>query len=385
MHRRWSWLLSLMAAGSLLSGCTGTVSDLPPLLLVVALVEANAPQIALVEDSFLTAGATQQRLRFLETSRRALPEPAVDFDVVDRAGVRNELVVLSRSDTAPYPSFLDFFGLVGIDPDDPADFAASRQQIDLAALIGGAELCPDEVGVDREGEVAVIFSDATHCSGADSRAIYVIDLEDLSVISAIDTEPLLEAGIHLDQELNRVLFLVDKIGSTELKAIELPDEGTRRLSDEIEGTDAVDLGPAGGQLLVLSDDSFQSVDLSTSPATLADPEQTSAGATTLARSPGNLVSEVVILTGSDLIVHPSLGSETERVSCDSSAEDAVIAPAPRDFAYLLESGGVQIFDLLTFPSETDCDQLFRFFSVPELSSPGPVTWAQGLFTGPQTP
>jgi hypothetical protein len=297
----------------------------------------------------------------------------VAFDVVDRSDDRSELVVLSRGDIDPYPSYLDFFNLAGIDSTTPVAFATTRSRIDLSALVGVENFCPTEIGIGQDGQLAAVFSDRTACTGDDFRAIYFLNLDTETVAGVIDGEPIMEAGMHINQALAKAYFLVDEI-STSLYSVNLDGTNQTLVSDEFEITDPLDLGPAGGVFLVLQESEFQTIDLSVAPPVIDTPVNTHTDASILIESPGNLVPEVSFLSGDDLVVHADvLADLTETFT--STALNGVIEPM-LGFAYLVEEGGLQIFDLVTF--DTNPGQAIASFSVSQITSPGPISWTQGL-------
>ena len=357
----------------LLIGCTGSVGNYPPRLLIVGLIENSIPQLVLIEDTFLTTNAIPERIRFIENSRRTLAEPAIHFDVVDRNGDRNELFVLSRSSEDPYQSYLDFFNLSGINSSSPDDFATTRTRIDLSAVVDVAGFCPTEAGISQDGQSAVVFSDRTLCNGDDFQAIYFLDLGTETVISAIDNEPIFQAGIYVDQVLGKAYFLLDEI-STSLYYVDLDGTNQTLVSEELDLADPVDLGQAGQTFVVLQDSSFQTIDFSTTPPTLNSTVATSANSSLLIESPRNLVPEILLLTGSNLLAyHDELTVPGETFA--STALDGIIEPG-LGFAYLITEAGLQIFDLISFDSSRA--SALRNYSVSELTTPGPISWTEGL-------
>jgi hypothetical protein len=360
----------------LLVGCTGSIGNYPPRLLIVGLIENSTPQLALIEDTFLTSNAIPNRIRFIENSRRTIAEPAISFDVVERNGDRSELLVLSRSSDDPYQSYFDFFNLSGIDPSSPSAFTATRTRIDLSALVGVAGFCPTEAGISRDGQSAIVFSDRTFCSGDDFRAIYFLDLETETVVDTIDSEPIFGAGIYIDQDLGKAYFLLDEI-STSLYCVDLDGKNRALISDGLGLSDPIDLGQAGQTFVVLQDDSFQTIDFSTSPPTLNSPVVTPSNSSLLIESPRNLVPEILFLTGSNLLAYHDESTASGETFA-STALNGIIEPE-LGFAYLILETGLQIFDLISFDSSLN--SIIKNYSIHEVTIPGPISWTKGLLLG----
>ena len=164
--------LLLLLVG-VVAGCTGTSENVPPLLLAVGRQDPTNPsasQMVLVEDNFTTNQATLRTLTVVPGSARPLPYPAVASDVVDRAGARSSMVVLTRDlsgGTSP-SSALATFNLVGIDPAAPTAFA---QQSTTAlsgaagdALQSYAPVCPTGVTVSATGRYVTLLDDPAACN-----------------------------------------------------------------------------------------------------------------------------------------------------------------------------------------------------------------------------
>ncbi len=164
--------LLLLLAG-VVAGCTGTSENVPPLLLAVGRQDPTNPsasQLVLVEDNFTTNQSTARTLTVVPGSARPLPYPAVASDVVDRAGARSSMVVLTRDlsgGTSP-SSALVTFNLVGIDPAAPTAFARqSTTPLTGAAgdaLQSYAPLCLTGVTVSATGRYVTLLDDPRACN-----------------------------------------------------------------------------------------------------------------------------------------------------------------------------------------------------------------------------
>jgi hypothetical protein len=372
----------------MLAACTGTFELRPPILLAVTF-DDGAPQVALIRDNFATTSAgTPRELTFLDTSRRPLPAPAVAIDVVDRAGDRPTLTVLSRETAAPFRGHLSGFDLAGIDPADPTAFAEdadySRDLTDLLRnqpeLADDAEYCLVDLQISRSGRYLALLEDRTVCGAEDVTALYVVDLDDDSLVIAVDTEPLVAAGLYLDQGDDTLHFVVEGVGNAGLERITL-GSGDRTVVADITGQEQVDVGrvaaPPGAEgvrLVALSSDSFQAINDDLSPAEVGPELSTEVGARALIADPFELSAQLFILGASRFTVHNSLDADGGR-SASVAAGGGTFQPEEL-FVYLASETRIYIFDALV--DDGDGPPSLAPFSLPELITPGPVTWLRGV-------
>lgn len=371
---------NLLLAGLLLilPGCTGTFETRPATLLIVSFVEANTPRLAIVEDTFLTANPTAERLRFLTASRRTLLAPAIAADVVDRAGARKELVVLSREQGNDFTANLEFFNLENIDPTNPTAFETSRSNIqDLATIIGAGTICLTDLQVTRDGRYAALLSDESACGITGFPAIYIIDLSNKTLIKKLDTLDIIPAKLFLDQENNRLFFTEERVGSTALQSFLLPDGALEPDPPVLSGTDQRAIAPLGDSLVVLQKSTFQVIDMTASPPEVSSPVPTTSSSRTLIPDVTRLRQEVVILGSNSLTVHLS-PTDSNQGSTTVAAVSAILEPSGV-FVYLLENGSIRIFDLLTFDGNNFGTTL-RLFPLSELTNPGIISWALATLT-----
>lgn len=383
----------ILAAACLLAlgACTGTFEVRPPILLAVAF-DDGTPQLALVRDNFATGpSGTPRELTFLESSRRILPAPAIAFDVVDRAGARDALIVLSRESSAPHTAYLRGYDLDRIDPEDPVGFAEDPDYArDLTALLRDqpelpdeADYCPVDLQISSSGRYLVLLEHRAACGGDDLAALYVLDLDRDRLVAAVDTEPLVAAGIHLDQQADRVYFVVEGVGNATLEAIDVAS-GDRSVIADLTGRQQVDLGPVapppgeeGGTLLVaLSGSSFQALDLDLPDPEASPPVDTESGAHVLIDDPFGRSQKVLVLGGSRFTVHQSVEDEEER-SASVTAAGATFQPEDL-FVYLASEGRIFIYDALV--DSGNGSPTLAPFTLPALISPGPITWMRGADT-----
>lgn len=380
-ERRRAALAALLSALALaLGGCTGTFETLPPLLLVTSLVEGEIAQLALIEDTFLTEDEIEGRFVFLEESRRDLPAPAVAFDLVDRRGDRTSLAVLSRGPGPDFTAFLSLFQVTDIDPSDPSTFAETSRR-DLSAIlldeVGVAAPCLTEVAMSADGRYAALFEDRSACVPGDTlRALYVIDLDTDGVVKTIDTEPVLPAGLYLDQETDLVYYLSDAVGEADLRSFELPDERIETVAT-VTGNEQIDLAPVQQSvLLALEPDAFEAVDLD-DPGATRTPVDTTSGSLALIDDDLGIVPEVLILGSSRFTVHTTI-SDSEEQALTVTAVSGTLEPT-QQFVYLLETGAIRLFDLLRY--EGSFSGTVERFAIAELTSPGLITWVRATPLG----
>lgn len=384
-----------------LVACTGTFEIRPPILLVISFNDEDGPALALVRDNFATGpSGTARELTFIEASRRALPAGAVAFDVVDRAGRRPTLVVLSRDPSAPHTAYLRGYALAGIDPDAPAAFAEDGNFTrDLTALLrdqpelaDDADYCLVDVQVSSSGRYLALLEDRSACGSDDLVAVYVLDLrpnpdkpEEVSLVAAVDTEPLVAVGLHLDQQLDRLYFISEGISDASLESLAV-STGSRSVVAEIDGQAQVDLArvaapsstEANELLVALSDSSFQTIDTEDDPATTGTPISSESGARALIHDPFERSEKLLILGGSRFTVHQSV-DDGEGRSVSVAAASGTFQPEDL-FVYLASEGRLFIFDALV--DDGSGVPTLASFDLPELIKPGPMTWLRGADAPP---
>ena len=125
--------LSVLLA-TLLVSCNGTSEDPLEVFFVVSYgTTAAEAGIAIVED--VTAAGGSDDFVIVENSRRPLPAPPVDYDIVDRLNQRSELVVLSRVlDTTSNLANVLFFNIEELSPNDPSTSRLSRSMVSRGRL-----------------------------------------------------------------------------------------------------------------------------------------------------------------------------------------------------------------------------------------------------------
>jgi hypothetical protein len=178
--------LLLICTLAFLTSCTGTQAEVEPLFVIAGV--QDPPRVLVLQDRVFE-GLGQGEPRFTTFASRDLAAIPRAFDTVDRAGIREELVVLSRTvtvsgTTRTVSTFLDFFNTRGLVADDETTFSNTRNRVDLKTLTYPAPLtadtlCPIDMEVTRNGSHALIFSSPSVCfpgSGTANDAIIVIAL-----------------------------------------------------------------------------------------------------------------------------------------------------------------------------------------------------------------
>ena len=377
-HR--SYCLLMMCLGFILAACTGTTEERLPTLLAVSLVQNDEPQVALIE----TVLASDGTYTLLEDSRRPLPAPAKDFSVTGRRGERGELVVLSRADDNE--TYLDFFSLRSIDPADPQNFkpVADKPRLALSTFEdaeGG--FCAEALQISNSGRYAAIFNGTDGCQGIDEPTIDVLDLREERVLERITggTFGLVTATPYIDQRTDALFYLtqgVNQVNLIRLNLANLSKETFAELDAENENNIAQyasDISRQGDTLLIL-----RSAEIVALP--LSNPENPLSLSTTSGskRFVDNLVeasTNILTLTSRRLTVHRSLEDEDEG-SADLDSLFGTLE-AVEGFAYFPLEGAIRRFDLLRYRSSSaEVSSLLRTYSVPELTTPGPITHLKGI-------
>jgi len=394
-------LLGLLLAGALLSGCTGTSEDPLEVLFVVAYgTTAAEAGIAIVED-VAAAGGTDDFI-IVENSRRPLPAPPLDYDIVDRLNQRSELVVLSRVlDTTNNLANVLFFNIEELSTADPSTFQESRPRlvIDLDTLAIDSDVspapssfCPVALEVDSEGRYVALLNDQSQCASTDPDAIDLIDLEASGgpTIVAHIQDPIITTAFFLEQDesrggdQDRLYYFEEVAGEPELQRLDIPDNGDEpepiSLDITIEsraGDEIVDFGGVFEDYLVVREDSF--IVIPNQGGALSQPDESDAIDT------GNNSQRAVfddfrrtqtllILSDNRLTVHQSLLDEEED-DIFLQAAIGVIDPL-NEFAYLFSAGQVSRFDLFTYDGEEINSANYRSFRLADLPTPAFAIWVQ---------
>ena len=349
----------------LLGACSGSPGTPLPTLLAVSLVESGAAQVALVETTLTVGGA----YTLLEESRRDLAAPAVDFDVTDRNGGRDTLLVLSWGNDNE--GYLDSFSLQGIDPGNPVAFApvVGKPRLALSSLANAPAdgFCPEAVQISRDGRYAAVLN-GTRCGNLLESAIDIIDLKEKRVLTRLDSFfGLVDAPPYLDQQNNLLYYLEQGVSDATLIRLSLPDL-TEETLVTLPDQDQVDLGQAATNLLILRPSEVTALPLSASAETTELP--TRPGARRFIDSYASSNTAVLVLGNNHLTVYRSL-EDGKAYRATVEAQYGTLDDND-GFAYFATAGRIIRFDLLNYQRDSSLP-LLREFAVPELSEPGPIT------------
>lgn len=385
--------LSLATALLTLAACTGTREASLPTLLVIGSVGPSGPQLLLVEDIFQPGATPPRDLVQVSGSETPLLAPPVSLDVVDRNGARSELVVLARNaDTGE--AHLQFFDLTDLDPDAGQPLASGRAPLDIATLLqdeatDGAPVCPVEVAVGGGGSLAALLDDGSCRDGIPD--IFVVDLDSREFRFALSEFPgveLLAAGIFVDQRNDTLFFAAESLNRIEVHSLSLAgDDGAATPVGDAElsatsGT-ATDLARQADGIGLLADERLALVPISGAGTDTADSVRTLADARMLLSDPTGTLEELVVLSGTRVAIHADAAdSNPQEFRLSATPVDATLEPVQR-FAYLLESGGVEILDLFRYAEPPSSRTLF--IALPDLEEPRAITWAYAAEGAPAAP
>lgn len=245
MKHFYSWTF-LIAGLLLLSSCTGTPAPAQPLFVIAGVTGTTGSSVLVLQDRVLeTLPSDAPRfVRFASQDLAAIPRV---FDTIEETSTRDELIVLSRAQTAnadgTFNAFLDFFNTRGLTPDDPGTFRTSRTRVDLRSLsysFPATALCPIDLEVTRDGVYALFFNSPTVCNPQSSERDIIVVLTlptrlpsttPASVTSSIPSVTLpanpfvrsqvfaggsSRAGFYVDQ-ISDTLFFLRQIGSQQVE------------------------------------------------------------------------------------------------------------------------------------------------------------------------
>lgn len=370
-----SWLrlgAAVLALATVLAGCTGTTENVPPLLLAVGRQDptnASAYQMVLVEDDF----PNQPRLVLVPNSAVALPYAAVASDVVDRAGARTDMVVLTRDPNGgPAPaSALVRLALTGIDPTAPTAFTAGTP----LQLTGGVTpvfsgsagpWCFSSVTVSRDGRYAFLIDDPNACAasplvGAVVR-LYQLDTSNGQVTQIAPSSPV-QATAPLDDQADvkeRLTYLVSGTGDAQVYQVDVPyaaSQGAPTLLGTLPGTTQLALRSNGSELLAITNSQPYGtpVGASSSLEATALPVKgagksiaTVDGARAMAADPTGLNPRVVVAGYQQSAVHAS-PTDTKFITTPTNygLTGVAVAMDPlNNFGYVVGNGRIVLLDLL---------------------------------------
>ena len=390
------YLLPLLLA-ALLAGCTGTRSNRAPTLLLIGYSEGGQGRLAVVQDTFLTDEAVAGRFLFLTSVALPAGELPVAYDVSDRNGLRDELVVLSRAGTSGDAS-LSVYPIGALEADPNALELAPRLELAYGALEPPdpdtpLEACPTLVQASSSGRYLAVMHDLSLCdSGNLNAALDLIDLEASppAIVRRFENTSIVPGALFMQQLEggDRLYYFSDEAGGARLRRVSFPTLEEEASSAIIEGsfrdsdTELRDLELIGGELIALQANRFHAIaDPSSADPTVAEEVTTTANSRQLIPTNSTLPT-VMILGTSRFTVHRDSRDASPGVT-DLSAVDGSLEPVG-GFVYFVadSSNNLPLFDLREY---LDADQaeprnyLGTSFGVGQLADPVFVTWAQSVF------
>lgn len=388
---RWfRGLIPLLLLTGIVTGCTGTTENVPPLLLAIGRQDptnASAYQMVLVEDNYTANQSTTRALTVVPNSARPLAYPAVASDVVDRTGTRSTMVVLTRqlsgtnASTSPV-SFLRFFNLQGIDPTSPSAFQEqSSRAIELTGTTGdpfyNSGACFTSVQISYDGRYAALLSSPQACDPASGNppALYVLDTQSPTTHYQIAApNPLLDVTPFDDQaQLGEQLYFLVQGGAVggasnaELYSFEVPYDPTVQPADaqlSLPGIDQTTLTSNGSQLVALTNPdpyttpSYQASFVQAVSLAGSNPQgqqvATVFGARAFAVDPSSATQQIVVAGfdasgDGEITVHPdptTTATATTPYYYDYTGVAATIDPINR-FGYVVDENQIVVLDLLS--------------------------------------
>lgn len=380
------------AALLLLVACTGTSSFQAPRLLITTFGTGSTASVALVVDN--GPQGSGDRLEFLPASVRLLAGQAVALDFRDRAGLRDEVVLLLNEGANQFS--LEFLNTAAIDPAAPGAFARSREPLPLNALLAAVaadltNLCLTEVQVTRDGRYAALLNGGVAAAGpacpasvTDAPELFIVDLTGVdAALSISPSAELLPVRPYLDQAIlddeDQLFYLVGGIGSSaELWSVPLPPSASLpdgALVGTFSGSGSnfpLDLSAGPEGMLALRTASIQLLLEDGQNVTAATP----ATPVRFIRDPYvTELQQVLVLRSAGYSVHRNAADSTPVTGSLSGVTDATVDPE-RLYAYFLSAGVISIVDILDL-SDSDGAASPRPVTsrIPELTAPaGLISW-----------
>ncbi len=389
------FLLSIL----LLTSCTGTPENEPPVFVIAGVQNGDKSQLVLLEDDYKSASDTTPRFKsFAEADLNA---PAIAFDIVDRINTRSELVVLTRKDGDVTQSFLEFFSLLGIEK--AADFAENKgKQLDLSTLTDlptTIDLCPTSIQITRDGSLAAIFNNPEICQGPDNKkSLLLIDIKNkkyLNQITTIGVFPLSPLGASIDQN-NDALYFLSTTGNSGVSLNRL-DRNNINSSNNFSSSNSCNIiicykenlqnniNQSGfvkrsSDVLILN----RSQNLYTY-STFSGNELKNTDILTIGQGQSfihdytNQYNQVFVLSNNRIAIHqtPETTTTPNRIEGSTSAMLGTINTFT-DFMYLARDNVLEVYDLLELQDNPTSVALEVETGLVDLNNPTILTWAQGV-------
>jgi hypothetical protein len=425
---RLIYSLTLMAL-LFLVGCTGTRGPTLPLFVIAGVQDTGGanPRILVLQDRVLD-GVADTEPRFINFASQPLAAIARAFDSVDETNSREELVVLSRSQTGSTVSaFLDFFNTRGLLVSDPTTFRVSRTRVDLSTLAFPTALCPVDLEVTRDGNYAVIFNSPSVCNptfGSANDSLVVLSLPsrppgatparvvssilssnapaNLLVRTAVFSGGTSRGGMFLDQNNGDSLYYLRQEGSqaVELRLLSFsaytgtdPESSTnvQTISSNlpIRNDEFRDMTKVSSNLAILGAGTYVLAPLSVTTGFTPNPINTEDVRGQDGRSfvPDATSSLLFILDDNDKIIYHADPTTETNTETDVTGNISTIN-TESDFLYVVGGDRISVFDLKPLIDEGNTNLEFLLSedicdpnnpdSLCDLNTPTALTWAEGI-------
>lgn len=407
-------LVVLLGLATLLSGCTGTSEETVQTLLVVGYNPTeDQGAIALIED----LGDIEEGFNLLEASVRLLDTGSiVGYDIVDRTNTREQLVVLTRDESATGEgAFLTFINLAGVDPMSPTAFAPEPPVgdpelpavISIGDLAPELEFCPVAVQVDSTGRFIALLNDPTACG--DTGGVGSIDIIDLQAVGGplvlvridlVQAFPVLPTSFLLSQDTDRLYFFVERPGGSSLRFVDLndledledvPPGDTGILIPTTAGEDVVDVDRVGLEFVALLDTNRFAVFSPLEPTEEVLLVESENNNRSLLNDDLDATDAILILGANQLTVHELFVDEAgdpdfseESISLTPYVDDpsAGMIESFNGFAYIAGDESIAKFDVLSYDVGDELRTLIGGADVPGLINPVFITWTRALVEAP---
>lgn len=378
--RRFYWLGLLL----LLSACTGTQSVQAPILLFVTHSDGGVHRAALVED----AQFSDPRFTYLQDTETVLTGVPVDFDVVDRAGARSQIVLLLETGANEYEAA--WFDTAGIVPETAGELAVARSATDLTGSLAPelndpADLCLTHIQTTHDGGLLALLNvpGAGSCSSSTVAPSILLLTADGTFLRELETSTdLLPSGLFIRQNtadrLDSLHYLEGAVNRARLSEVQLPDGSRTDGQLFAPGSDVPtphDFNFTDGSFVAIQPDSVfiagQASRIALSPSSvnyriIADPYG------------DQLQALLVVRTGSGAQLQVFIdGEAAEPVTGLGTVSAGTVEPV-QQWAYLLTNTGITTVDLMEIIEQFGSTRPFSRAAIPEIGSPGLITWFQGL-------
>jgi hypothetical protein len=426
-HFIYLWIiLSLLV----LSSCTGTPGATAPFFVIAGVTTTAGPSLLVLQDR-VADNISANEPRFTRFTSQPLPAPAVAFETVDETGLREELIVLSRSQTitdgaTTVSAFLNFFNTRGLTPTDESTFRPSRGQLDLRTLTYPSpftvnDLCPVDLETTRDGTYALLFNSPRVCYGnrleTDNSIIVVFTPrnEAASVVTILrfnnSTTPLVTSsvltgsiptGMFLDQSSDALYYLRRTVSTLRLLRLERSfytsstfDESNpanfQIISNDlpVRSDEFRDMTKVGNNLAILGAGSYVLAPLSFTEGftpKLTDTRDVRSQDSRRFVFDATATNLLILDDNQRLLYHPD---PTTATNTETEVEGVSAAfNTTEDYLYLADTNRMDIIDTRPFEegntnldalySEESCTTAQANDGLCALTNPATLTWAEGI-------